>query len=95
LLAANSAINWRGFPVPLDWATTQMNLGNALFRLGERESVTARLEEAIAAYKGALEIFSISHSDYYKTICSSNRERALALIEDRRKWQRSARWTVS
>ena len=27
--------------VPLDWAVTQMNLGNALLRLGERESGTA------------------------------------------------------
>jgi DNA invertase Pin-like site-specific DNA recombinase len=31
--------------VPLDWATTQNNLGLALARLGERESGTARLEE--------------------------------------------------
>ena len=36
--------------VPLDWATTQNNLGNALSTLGERESGTARLEEAVAAY---------------------------------------------
>ena len=35
--------------VPLDWAMTQMNLGNALRTLGERESGTARLEEAVAA----------------------------------------------
>jgi hypothetical protein len=41
--------------VPLQWAMTQNNLGNALFRLGERESVTARLEEAVAAYRAALE----------------------------------------
>ena len=86
--------------VPLDWATTQNNLGNALgargagerhgaagggrrglsrgadgmdarsraaglggdaeqsrhraWRLGERESGTARLEEAVAAYRAAL-----------------------------------------
>ena len=40
---------------PLDWATTQDNLGNALWRLGERESGTARLEEAVAAYRLALE----------------------------------------
>ncbi len=39
---------------PLDWATTQNNLGLALFRLGERESGTARLEEAVAAYREAL-----------------------------------------
>ena len=34
---------------------TQNNLGNALARLGERESGTARLEEAVAAYRAALE----------------------------------------
>ena len=32
--------------VPLDWALTQMNLGTALVRLGERESGTDKLEEA-------------------------------------------------
>ena len=41
--------------MPLDWARTQNNLGNALTRLGERESGTARLEEAVAAYRAALE----------------------------------------
>jgi len=35
---------------PLDWAATQMNLGNALQTLGSRERGTARLEEAVAAY---------------------------------------------
>jgi len=35
---------------PLDWARTQNNLGPALAALGKRESRTARLEEAIAAY---------------------------------------------
>ena len=40
---------------PLEWATTQNNLGNALARLGERESGTARLEEAVQAYRAALE----------------------------------------
>ena len=41
--------------VPLDWARTQMNLGNALSTLGSRESGTARLEEAVVAYRAALE----------------------------------------
>ena len=41
--------------MPLDWATTQNNLGAALRTLGERESGTARLEEAVAAYRAALE----------------------------------------
>jgi tetratricopeptide (TPR) repeat protein len=34
---------------------TQNNLGGALTTLGERESGTARLEEAVAAYRAALE----------------------------------------
>jgi len=41
--------------VPFDWAMTQMNLGNALRRLGGRESGTARLEQALEAYQAALE----------------------------------------
>jgi hypothetical protein len=41
--------------VPLQWATTQNNLGNVLSTLGERESGKARLEEAVAAYRAALE----------------------------------------
>ena len=41
--------------MPLDWAMTQNNLGTALATLGERESGTARLEEAVAAYRAALE----------------------------------------
>ena len=40
--------------VPLDWASTQNNLGGALFRLGERESGTERLDEAVAAFSEAL-----------------------------------------
>jgi hypothetical protein len=41
---------------PLDWAATQNNLGNALWTLGERESGTARLNEAIVAYREALKV---------------------------------------
>ena len=39
---------------PLDWATTQNNLGNVLWTLGGREPGTARLEEAVVAYRAAL-----------------------------------------
>jgi tetratricopeptide (TPR) repeat protein len=38
---------------PVDWARTQNNLGNALKALGGRESGTARLEEAVAAFREA------------------------------------------
>ena len=41
--------------MPLDWAMTQNNLGNALAILGERESGTERLEQAVTAYRAALE----------------------------------------
>ena len=40
---------------PLQWAMMQNNLGNALRTLGERESGTARLKEAVAADLAALE----------------------------------------
>ena len=46
--------------VPLDWATTQNNLGNALSTLGERESGTARLDEAVSAYREALKVRTLS-----------------------------------
>jgi hypothetical protein len=42
--------------VPLDWAMTPNNLGNSLRALGERESGTARLEEAVAAYRSMLHL---------------------------------------
>jgi tetratricopeptide (TPR) repeat protein len=41
--------------VPLLWAATQNDLSDALRRLGEREDGTARLEEAVAAYRLALQ----------------------------------------
>ena len=40
--------------VPLDWAATQNNLGAALATLGERESGTERLEQAVTTYTEAL-----------------------------------------
>jgi hypothetical protein len=44
--------------VPLQWALTQSNLGNALRNLGEREAGIARLEEAVAAYRAALTVMT-------------------------------------
>ena len=44
--------------VPLGWAATQTNLGNALATLGARESGTARLEEAVAACREALKEYT-------------------------------------
>jgi tetratricopeptide (TPR) repeat protein len=40
--------------VPLLWATTENNLGAALWTLGARESGTERLEEAVAVLREVL-----------------------------------------
>ncbi len=49
--------------MPLQWAMTQNNLGNALGVLGEREGGTARLKEAVGIYREALQEYNrASHS---------------------------------
>ena len=58
-----------------------MNLGNALMTLGERESGTARLEEAVAAYNGALEIFIAAKANYYESRCRRNLDLARLALE--------------
>jgi carboxyl-terminal processing protease len=40
---------------PQEWARIQMALGTALWKLGTRETETARLEEAVTTYRAALE----------------------------------------
>ena len=49
---------WTREHVPLQWAGTQNNLGNALQTLGERGSGAARLEQAVAAYREALKEYT-------------------------------------
>jgi tetratricopeptide (TPR) repeat protein len=66
--------------VPLDWARTQNNLGNALSRLGERESGTERLEEAVAAYRAALEELTLERSSHYRRIALANFVRTDGLL---------------
>ena len=69
--------------VPLDWAITQTNLGNALFRLGERESGTARLEEAVAAYREALEEWTRERVPLQWATTQNNLGTALAILGQR------------
>jgi tetratricopeptide (TPR) repeat protein len=45
---------WTRERVPLGWAATQHNLGNALLVLGERNSDAGQLEQAVDAYRKAL-----------------------------------------
>jgi Tetratricopeptide repeat len=49
---------------------TQNNLGNALRILGERESSTAQLDEAVAAYREALKEFTAENAPYLYNIVS-------------------------
>jgi tetratricopeptide (TPR) repeat protein len=42
--------------MPADWAATQNNLGTVLQALGEREGSLELLNEAIAAFRAALEV---------------------------------------
>jgi hypothetical protein len=62
--------------VPLGWATTQNYLGTALRILGERESSTARLEQAVTAYKAALSVFEPAAAEFHVDATKANLVRA-------------------
>jgi hypothetical protein len=64
---------------------TQNNLGNALSALGERESGTARLEEAVAAYRAALEERTCERAPVQWEATQNNLKKCLAASEQRRK----------
>ena len=63
---------------------TQNNLGYALLSLGERERGTARLEEAAAAFRKALNIFISAHATYYEEITKNNIQRTEAFLDKRK-----------
>jgi tetratricopeptide (TPR) repeat protein len=69
--------------VPLDWAMTQGNLGNALLRLGERESGTTRLTEAVSAYREALQEFTRARMPLQWAQTQMNLGVALATLGER------------
>lgn len=69
--------------VPLDWATTQNQLGNALSTLGERENGTARLKEAVAAYSNALRECTRERVPLQWAMTQSNLGTALARLGER------------
>ena len=70
--------------VPLSWAKTQNNLGNALLSLGKRESGTTRLVEAVEAYRAALQEYSVERTPYWYDMTQQNLDIGLALLEARR-----------
>src|SRR5919112_120268 len=60
-----------------------MNLGNALARLGERESGTARLEQAVVAYRAALEEWTRARVPLQWAMTQMNLGTALAALGQR------------
>jgi Tetratricopeptide repeat len=67
--------------VPLDWAATQNNLGNALRTLGERESGTTRLEEAVTVMKQAWNVYREVGKEQYQVAFESRLKAIEDLIE--------------
>jgi hypothetical protein len=68
--------------VPLDWAATQMNLGNALSRLGERAHDRAKLEVR-KAVNAAFEVYMQAGQEQYRPP-PNPRCRERQILSDRR-----------
>jgi hypothetical protein len=60
-----------------------MNLGNALQTLGERESGTARLEEAVSAYREALQERTRARVPFDWAVSTGNQGEALMHLAER------------
>jgi tetratricopeptide (TPR) repeat protein len=69
--------------VPLDWAMTQNNLGNALSRLGGREAGTARLDEAVATFREALKEYTRERVPLHWARIQNNLGTALQTLGER------------
>ena len=69
--------------MPLNWATTQNNLGNTLLALGERETGTERLEEAVVAYRAALTEYTRDHVPRHWAMTRNNLSNALLALRER------------
>jgi tetratricopeptide (TPR) repeat protein len=67
----------------LDWAAIQNNLGNALATLGERESGTTKLQEAVAAYREALKEFTRERLPLRWAMTQNNLGAALGTLGER------------
>jgi hypothetical protein len=70
--------------VPLDWAMTQNNLGTALRALGERDSGTAQLEEAVAAFDACLAVTETAWPEEWVRRVRSQRDKTQAEVIRRR-----------
>jgi phage gp16-like protein len=74
---------------------TQMNLGNALETLGERESGTGKLEEAVAAYREALKEYTPqTHQRNYQDTMD-NLNRVLTLLKKKGNKKAAVHYSVA
>ncbi len=71
--------------MPLNWAGIQNNLGNALARLGERETSTTQLEEAVGAYRAALSEWTRERVPLNWAMTQTNLGTALLRLGERKK----------
>ena len=69
--------------MPIDWAKALNNLGNTLLVLGERETGTARFEEAVTIYHAALEKVSRESDPYFWDAIKHNLDVALQRLHER------------
>ena len=79
------ARRWRNGPgsVPLQWAATQNSIGDILYAIDLRESGTARLEQAVVAYRAALEEWPREQDPLNWALIQSNLGLALEALGDR------------
>ena len=69
--------------VPLHWAQTHNNLAAVLATLGEREGGTTKLEEAVGAFRAALEERTRERVPLQWAASSGNQGVTMMLIADR------------
>jgi len=70
--------------MPVDWATMQNHLGNALIALGDRESGTARLEQAISTYREALRELTRERAPLPRTVLQVDLGNAMEMLGERK-----------
>jgi beta-galactosidase len=77
------SVSWTALP-PLDTpAQTQSNLGAVLYMLGKRESGTAKLEAAVAAYREALKGLTRERAPFFWAMTQENLGVALRSLGER------------
>src|SRR6187200_1505375 len=82
-LASHSASLGNGRAGRHDWTAAQNNLGTALQSLGKRQSGPARLEEAVAAYRAALEEWTRERVPLDWAMTQNNLGAALSTLGER------------